>query len=223
MTQLRIQYDRKADVGVEYALRATIEQTTSQPDALDNCLVVKKGDAGTDEELMRVGSFAEVVTTPLDALPATVPLFSSPSLALIPGGILAGDIIVVTPPFVWQQYFGIGFDFQTVVDNPSVAANTVSVVTPFPAFARNMTYVVRRGLTVMLPVDGTPPYPNDGVANRDYSAVVGTEFLANDQASSWADIDTAEGRQQAMELAAQALVNSVKEDNYTGQDDRIYE
>ncbi len=158
MTQLRIQYNQIADLGVEYTLRATIEQTTSQPDVLDNCLVVKKGDSGTDEELMRVGAFSEVVTTPLDTLPATVNLFYAPSLALIVGGIQAGDdIIILTSPFVWKQHFGAGVTFQTKVDNPAVGPNLVSVITPFPAFGRNLEFIVERASVVILPVSWLPP------------------------------------------------------------------
>jgi hypothetical protein len=221
MAQLRIQYNQIADLGVEYALRATIEQTTSEPDALDNCLVVKKGDAGSDEELMRVGDFAEVVTTPKDALPATVSLFSAASLSLILGGILPGDVINVVPPFIWTQYYGSPNPFQTVVDTV-VSPTEVIVVTPFPAFGRQLTFDVFRSLTVILPVTEVPPYPIDGVANRDYTLVSGTEFLTNDQASSWANIDTANGRYAAMQEEAQLLVNAMKEDTYSGQSDKVY-
>lgn len=222
MTQLRIQYEKIADVGVEYTLRATIEQTTSQPDALDKCLVVKKGDAGADEELMRVGAFAEVVTTPKDTLPATVNLFYSPSLALILGGIQHDDVIIIVSPFIWTQHYGAGVNFQTLVDDHTYGVNMVSVVTPFPAFGRNLEFTVERSSVVILPVSTLPPYPVDGVANRDYSLVGGVEFLADDQTSSWNDIDVAEGRYNAMQGEAQTLVNAVKEDNYTGQSDRIY-
>lgn len=235
-TQLRIQYDRIADPGVEYTLRATIEQTTSQPDALDKCLVVSKGDAGTDEELMRVGDFGEVVTTPEESLPTIVDRFSSPSLALIiePGGIDIGDVITITnPPFIWRQHFGAAATFVTTVT--SAISSTEVVVSPvFPAFGRNLEFYVVRSGGVLLPVYYTlpsppppeppaPPYPIDGLANRDYTALTGPLFLASDQASSWTNIDTATGRYNSMQNEAQILVDAMKEDNYTGQTDRIYE
>lgn len=223
MAQLRIQYNRIASVGVEYTLRTTVEPTTTEPNVLDNCLVVKKGDAGTDEEIMRVGDYSEVVTTPKSILPVPVPLFSSPSLPLIPGGIQIGDVIRVYSPFVWAQHFGASALFDTAVINAGVGLNTVSVATPFPAFGRLLQFLVLRGVTVILPVSATPPYPVDGVANRDYTPFGGeTEFLTDDQASTWTDIDVANGRYTALQINAQSLVDVVKEDNYTGQADRIY-
>jgi len=226
MVQLRIQYTQIADQGVEYTLQATIEQTTSQPDALDNCLVVKKGDSGADEELMRVGSYSEVVDTPKSPLPSTVNLFSSPSLALItePGGIAIDDIIVVASPFIWRQHFSALAEFITVVDSV-VSPTLVTVTIPFPAFGRNLVFHIVRGVDTILPTTpGTPAgYPVDGLANRDYTGLgVETEFLANDQASSWTDIDVAEGRYTQMQISAQTLVNAMKEDNYTSQSDEVY-
>ena len=226
MTQLRIQYIQIADPGVEYTLQATIEQTTSQPDALDKCLVVKKGDVGADEELMRVGSYTEVVTSPKSSLPSTVNLFSSPSLALIfeGGGIAVGDIITITSPFIWSQHFGASTYFVTEVATV-LSPTLVEVTIPFPAFGRGLTFNVFRGANMVLPTTPGPPavYPVDGLANRDYTGLgVETEFLAYDQASSWTDIDVAEGRYTQMQISAQALVDAMKEDNYTGQSDEVY-
>ncbi len=230
MVQLRIQYDRVADGLVEYTMKTTIEQTTSDPDALDKCLVVRRGDSGAEESLRRVGDFAEVVTTPHPDLPATANLFSSPSLASIIGGILAGDIIeILTIPFLWAQHFGTVAPFQTVVDNPAFAANTVSVLTPFPAFARNLTFRVLRVATIILPVPlippaATPTNPIDGVANRDFTPwlPIVTEFLASDHTDTWDNIDEADGRYNQLRINAQSLVDEMKQDNYTSQNDEVY-
>lgn len=230
MVQLRIQYNQVADGLVEYTLRTTIEQTTSTPNALDKCLVVQKGDSGANEVIMRVGTYAEVVASPLNDLPATVNLFYSPSLSSIAGGIQQDDIIKVDPvPFLWAQHFGTVAPFQTVVDDHLFATNTVSVVTPFPAFARNLRFQVLRGASILLPVPLIPPAitpddPVDGVANRDYTAWPGaTQFLASDHADTWNDIDEAEGRYQQLRMTAQSLVDEMKQDNYTGQADEVYE
>lgn len=230
MVQLRIQYDRVADGLVEYTMRTVIEQTTSDPDALDKCLVVRKGDSGVEESLRRVGVYAEVVTSPKPDLPATVNLFSSPSLSSIIGGIQNGDIIKVDPvPFLWAQHFGTVAPFQTVVDDHLFATNTVSVVTPFPAFARNLKFQVLRGVTILLPVPLIPPAvtpddPIDGVANRDFTAWLPgvTEFLASDHADTWTDIDEADGRYTSLRIEAQSLVDEMKQDNFTSQNDEVY-
>lgn len=230
MVQLRIQYDRIADGLVEYTMRTVIEQTTSDPDALDKCLVVRKGDSGAEESLRRVGTYAEVVTTPKPDLPLTVNLFYSPSLSSIAGGLQVDDIIKVDPvPFLWAQHFGSVAPFQTLVVDPLFATNTVSVATPFPAFARNLKFQVLRGATILLPVPLIPPAttpddPIDGVANRDFTAWLPgvTEFLASDHADTWTDIDEADGRYTQLRVNAQSLVDEMKEDNYTGQHDEVY-
>jgi hypothetical protein len=230
MAQLRIQYDKVANGLIEYTMQTTIEQTTSQPDALDKCLVVKKGDSGTEEELMRVGTYAEVVTSPKSDLPALADVFYSPSLSTIVGGILNGDVIeLLSVPFTWGQFFGAVAPFLTVVSDDSFATNTVKVATPFPAFARNLTFRVWRGGAIVCPPQLTPPAlttdnPVDGVANRDYTAFLPgeTEFLASEHVDTWADIDVADGRFTQLEITAQSLVNEMKQDNYTGQVDEVY-
>jgi hypothetical protein len=229
MVQLRIQYDRVADGLVEYTMKTTIEQTTSDPAALDKCLVVRKGDSGTEESLRRVGSYAEVVTSPKPDLPADVDVFYSPSLSTIVGGILNGDQIeILTIPFLWAQHFGVVGPFLTLVTDDAFASNTVKVGTPFPAFARNLVFRVTRGGAVVLPPPVVPPAlttpnPIDGVANRDYTPFGVSEFLASAHADTWDNIDEADGRYLSLRIEAQSLVDLMKQDNYTSQSDEVYE
>jgi len=224
---LRLQFNRVADPGVEYAMRTTVEQTTTEPNALDQCLVIKRGDAGTDEEFLRVGDYSEVVATPFNTLPTLVDRFSSASLPLIVGGIQEGDTLTISTPFAWQQFFGADVNhITTVAVGGVVSATEVIVDDPFPAFGRNLSFSVIRGGALVLPVlpPSTPPtvYPEDGVANRYYGLVLDTLFLASDHADSWTNIDVAEGRYNAAQLEAQLLVDATKEDNFSGISDKVY-
>ena len=149
--KIELEFYKYADVGIEYMLRTVVNATYSQPDPVDVCLVVKKGDVTAAEELLRVATYAELITTPLDALPASVNLFSSASLAYMSSVILPGDIIRVDTPALWQQYFSVGVqEDYTVV---TVNSPTEVVVTPvFPAFGREITFTVWRGGSRILPV-----------------------------------------------------------------------
>jgi len=149
--QIELEFYKYANPGVEYLLRTVVDATYSKPDPVDACLVIKKGDSTAAEELLRVATYAELITSPLDALPADVELFSSASLAYMESIILVGDVVRITSPEIWTQFFyaGVQEDFTVTTVNSS----TEVVVTPtLPAFGRELTFEVWRGSSKVFPV-----------------------------------------------------------------------
>ena len=201
--QIKLYFEKYSNVGIENMLQTTIEATYSTPDVVDSCLVIGEGSSVTDEEILRVATEVEITSSPLDNLPATVTEFSSPSLSLITPTI--GDVIRVTIPDLWQQFFSVGatedYTVATVLSPTSV---TVSPV--FPAFGRGLTFEVLRSSVVILPVSGYPPV--DGLANRDFSGISGP-YLTNTHVDSWSDLTVAENRVTSLKAEASSLVDAL--------------
>lgn len=277
--QIELEFLKFAIPNVEYMLRTIVNATYSQPDPVDSCLVVKKGDVTANEELMRVATYEELIDVPLEALPATVNLFSSPSLAYLPSVIIPGDVIRITIPDLWIQYFLTGptEDFTvSVVNSPT----EVEVVTAFPTFGRGLTFEILRAGVRILPVTpslwaaatgylegdtvrsiGGDTYwcqiagtsgaaepawdttignttvdngvltwlrvdnavtPVDGVANRDYTTLLGTEFLAASHADTWLGLDTAENRLASLKAQAASLVSALNTEDWSGTEGVVY-
>jgi len=219
--------------GTEYMLRTEINSLTSTPDAVDTCLVIQKGDDTSNEELVSVATRDQLVVTPLTALPATIATFSSPSLLqaqtgdpLAPTSIQTGDVIRVTSPDIWKQFFTVGTTVDYTVDT-IVDTTTVTVTPEFPAFARNLTFEVIRSGTTILP---TPPpsgsstvYPTDGLANRDYSATpTETQYLASEHVDSWTDLTVAENRLISLKVQAESLITEMNTAEWTGTESAVY-
>ena len=217
--RIEIVFTRFSDPGKEYLLRTLIDPTYSQPDAVDFCLVVKKGDSTAVEELMRVASFAEFITTPLEALPTTVDVFSSPSLAAAAPQV--GDVIKVNSPLMWRQFFFALVQTEVVVT--SVTSPTEVVVTPaFPAFGRELTFEVWRGASLILPAAIPYVYPTDGVATRDYTGLTGIEFLANSHVDNWDDYTVANNRLTSIKNGASSLMSALNAAEWAGTEEVTY-
>jgi len=222
--QIDIGFTKYSDpAGTEYMLHTTINAATTQPTVVDTSLRVKKGSDIDDEELVTVATRAQLITSPLPVLPADVDVFSSPSLALAqigdplaPTTIQDGDVIRITTPDRWQQFFSADPEEEYVVDTV-VNPTTVTVTTPFPAFARGLTFDVLRAGVSILPPLGTPLVsPVDGLANRDYTAVPGTHYLTGAHADSWTDLTVAEDRMASIKTQAELLVTEMNTAEWTG-------
>ena len=55
--QIELEFYKFANPGVEYMLRTVVNAAYSQPDPVDTCLVIKKGDLTAEEELLRVATY----------------------------------------------------------------------------------------------------------------------------------------------------------------------
>lgn len=215
--------------GTEYMLSTEINSLTSTPDAIDTCLVIQKGDTTGNEELVSVATRAQLVTTPLTALPSTIATFSSESLPLAkigdplaPTAILTGDVIRVTTPDLWQQFFAVGTSVDYTV-TAVIDTTTVTVTPEFPAFARNLTFEVIRSGTTILPTGSPTVYPTDGLANRDYSATPSeTYYLAASHVDSWTDLTVAENRVISLKAQADSLVTEMNTAEWTGTESVVY-
>jgi len=226
--QIDMEFTKYSDPGgTAYMLNTEINSVTSSPDVVDTCLVVQKGDDTAAEELVSIATRDQLVVTPLTALPTTIARFSSPSLALLQIGdplasttVQAGDVIRVTTPDLWQQFFPVGASVDYTVVTV-VSATTVTVTPEFPAFARNLTFEVIRSGTTILP---TPPpsgsstvYPTDGLANRDYSATpTETQYLASSHVDSWSDLTVAENRVTSLKTQAASLITEMNTAEWVG-------
>jgi hypothetical protein len=191
--------------------------------AADNCLVVHRGSESNEESLLRVATLSDL-TTPLPSLPGTVEQFSSASIApLVPAGLQVGDIITVYDvPALWQYFFNVVDGATFTVDSISAPFTPFIVkVTPeFPAFARNLRFTVSRGGPLI--IGAVSPWPIDGVANRYYSYGSPLDSLTNVHYDSWDDIDSAENKFTSLRGEAQALVDALNIDNYTGILEELY-
>lgn len=213
----------------EYLLKTEVSSAVTTPDVVDSCLVVQKGDASVAEELQRVATYGQLISTPLPPLPSEVDVFSSPSLPLAqigsplaPTALVAGDIIHVTAPDVWQQFFSISpiedYEVVTVVNS-----TTVTVTPSFPAFGRNLAFTVSRGGVTILPVGAPIVNPVDGLANRNYIATpTAEEYLAALHVDSWTDLTAAENRVTNLKAQAKSLITALNAADWTGTERVVY-
>jgi len=216
--QLTLEYQKNNVPSVGYFMKTIMKVSGTDPADLYDCLVVNKGDAGTDEVIARVATFIEIFSSPLDLLPNTVNLFSSPSL---PGGIAPGDLIhfgagvgLVMPP-IWQHIYGL--TSLTVEVATVISPTEVSLVSPCPAFARNIPFQYEK-----ISPPGTTNAV-DGLANRDFSGVVGSFFRTQEHGDMWSSFAAADNKYQALRAEAQSLVDAYNEDRYSGDIEETYE
>lgn len=205
----------------EFLIQTTIDPVITAPTELETALVVQKGDETGDEVILRVGDRTEVVVTPLDTLPATVNMFSSSSFVALYGSFVVADIITILTadlPTIWSRFFSTVTTFTTVVNSIAAPATPTSpiVIPIFPAFARELTFSVTRG-----GIDLGTFY--DGVANRDYTGLTGTEFLTDTHADKWDDYDTANNKYESLRAEAQSLVDAMNVNNFDGVTEENYD
>lgn len=213
-----------------YLLRVTVEQPYTEPAAFKTCLVVRKGSDYLDEIPVRVGSYAEVMrnTSPvLVDLPPLVTRFSSTSM---PTGnyLSAGNKIkILNIPEAWQMFFGAPLEqTYTIASNvkDTEPLQEAIVTTPFPAFGRNLRYEILDNADVRVyPPSGTS-LPTDGVANRDYTGLLGSEFLCSDVAATFrTDLQAVRTFRALAEADARLLISTEDSDTYTTVNLEVYE
>ena len=206
-SRLRLIYNKEFVAPSTFLLRVTVDPVNTDPSVLDTCLVVMKGSSAVDEYLARVATYADLVTLPLYALPSAVNKFSSAGYEIFSDG----DIITITTyPQAWTTYFGITGDVVVTIDETD-PLNLV-VVPPLPAFGKGLTFTVNGGSTEY----------TDGLANRDYSLLPGSAFLATDAITLYSTFDAAESMVNALAAQAQSLVNAMNVDTYSGIDTEDY-
>ena len=233
--QIDMVFTKFSDVpSTEYMLNTVVNQATSFPTPVAAPLVIQKGDDTTDEELVRIAERSEIVTIPFTPLPTSIRIFSSlslplaqigdpsdPLVPLAPTAILAGDIIRVTTPDLWQEFFGVistvEYEVATIV-----SPTEVTITTDFPAFARNLPFEVLRDGTTILPVGDPLVYPTDGLANRDYTGLSETYYLASSHVDSWTDLTVAENRVTNLKSQAKLLINEMNTADWTGTERAEY-
>jgi hypothetical protein len=214
MAQLKITYDKRFNAFDGYLMGTEVDTVNTEPDIIQKCLVIQKASGGVAETLLRVAGAAELET--LSELPANISVFSSS--VLDDAGVLVGDVIQIENlPAIWDIYFpesAVG-DQYTVTDNSNVAFGEVTVTPAFPYPDKEIEFSVWRSGTQIYPV-GVAANPDDGAADRDYSAVPGeTEFLTGEHYDQYANYDAANNRFKALESQAQSLVDALNQDSYT--------
>jgi len=214
--QLTLEYKKDHVPSVGYFIETLMKSSGTTPDDLYDCLVVNKGDAGSDELIARVATYAEIFTTPLPILPDDVDRFSAPSMTVIPGGPQIGDEIQIgltTLPPIWQHVYGYSGGIHTIT---TVISPTMVEVTPaFPGFARNIAWdYIQASVSIH---SGT-----DGLANRDFGIIIGTLFRTRQHADMWETFKLADDKYNALRGEAQSLVDAYNEDTFTGDVEETY-
>jgi len=214
--QLTIEYKKQTPLAGVYLMETLVTTSETYPTELYKCLKVKKGSAGVEEELVDVVTESEL--TSLDELPASIRVFSSPYLSTMPGGTpQAHDIIrIQVMPDVWEYLYGaspgtVDYEVVTVID-----PNTVVVDQDFPAFGRDLGFQVYRSTTLYVDV------PDSGLANRDYSGLVGLYFRATSHGDSFSDYDAANNRYESLRANAQSLVDALNDTDFVGDTQETY-
>lgn len=217
--QLTVKYTRQTQVGIGYLLETVVNTVGSTPAEIYDCLVINKGSASTDETIARVATFAEMSSLPL--LPTAVRTFSSPSLTLMPGGTpQIGDEITITqnpPPPIWQFIYGAAPSDKVYTVVAVNSPTEVVVDQDFHAFGRNLVFDIQRPSPLFKLVGKT-----DGVANRDYTALIGTLFRARAHGDLWEDYADAQNKYESLRAEAQALVDAYNTSEFTGTTEETY-
>lgn len=201
----------------KYYIRVSVglnQEGLTTPDALKTCLVITRGSSTADESLSRVGTYAEIVTTPLPELPEDVDFFESEDL---PSDIQVGDTVrITTLPEEWSIYSLATVPFSTVVTAVDLINNRVQVATEFPAFANNLVYSI-------LHVGNVIGTGSDGVANRDFSATPSAvEYRASIGYRNFdTDLTSAQAWRVAAESDAWDLVRAYDTSAYTTTPDTV--
>lgn len=225
--RIELNFSKYSDPGVAYLLQTVIDQVYTTPDNAKSCLVVQKGSSSAAEELLRVATYTELISSPLPSLPTDVDVFSSPSLTLAenppgtPTTIQIGDVIRITCPLIWRQFFAAATQEDFIVNTVN-SPTEVTVSSPFPAFGRVLTYEVWRGGSRILPAAIPLEYPEDGLANRNYFGLPGTEFLAEGHADSWTDYTIANNRLESLKSGASSLMNALNTADWSGTEEVVY-
>ena len=221
-SQLTIGYTRQTQSGIGYLLETVVNTSGSTPSEIYDCLIVNKGGVSTDESIARVAVYNEMPSgvSALPLLPSTIRVFSAPSLSSLPGGTpQVGDIIRITqtpPPPIWQFIYGAApsdREYEVVTVN---SPTEVIVDQDFPAFGRSLTFEVERASVVEL--SGV----SDGLANRDYTGLVGTLFRTRAHGDFWEDYEDAQNKYDSLRAEAQSLVDAYNATEFTGTTEETY-
>ena len=219
--RLEITYEKTREgVGpaYDYLMRTTVNTVVTRPASIYKALVVHKGDKLADEFLHRVGTRDDIVVTPLEDLPELVNRFSADSLTAI-SGLVNGDIIKIAAnnlPVIWTRFFSQVSEVQAVVIDDTDPYDVVVDAPGFPAFARLLAFSVERASVTIHTAD-------DGVANRDYTGLTGTDFITTDHADGWTNFEDANNKYESLRTEAQSLVDAMNADNFSGVDQERYE
>jgi len=79
----------------------------------------------------------------------------------------------------------------------------------FYAFGKALNFKVYRGVSLVLDTQV------DGLANRDYTGLVGIEFRAKTHGDFWATYPLAENKFAALRAQGQSLVDDYNSDSFT--------
>jgi len=219
--RLEITYEKSREGAgplYEYLMRTTVNTVVTTPSSIYAALVVHKGDKIADEFLHRVGTRDDIVVTPLEDLPELVNRFSADSLTAI-SGLVNGDIIKIAAnnlPVIWTRFFSQVSEVQAVVIDDTDPYDVVVDAPGFPAFARLLAFSVERASVTIHTAD-------DGVANRDYTGLTGTDFITTDHADGWTNFEDANNKYESLRTEAQSLVDAMNADNFSGVDQERYE
>lgn len=218
--KITIKYEKETHASDFLTMKTTVQTTGTSPSDLYDCLLISKGSASIEERIYDIATFDDIFApTPTDLLPTEIRQFSAPSLDEIDpmySEIQVDDVIVVTNPDFWKLVFGVPATTEyTVVTK--VDSTHVVVDQDFPAFGRSLTFTVKRGVTTILTTR------TDGLANRDYSGVVGIYFRARSHSDWWDNVEVADNKYEALRASAQSLVNAYNEDKYTETVEELYE
>ncbi len=216
--QLGITYEKTlegAGPDYDYLMRTTVRPVATTPSSLYVPLVVHKGDKTADELLHEVGDRDQIILNPLDALPTLVNRFSADSFTTFANGDYI-IIAIVDLPIIWSRLYSQVTELRVEVIDATDPTDVFVDSPYFPAFGRELSFSVERSSTVIHTAE-------DGVANRDYTAVSGNDYLASDHADVWDNYDDAANKYESLRAEAQSLVDAMNADHFSGTDQENYE
>jgi hypothetical protein len=205
-------------IGEAYMMSTSVNAGNSfpTPEVLD-CLVINKGDTGTDETL-RGGATIEEFEGPaaLPILPHNIDVFETNVISLSVGQTLTFDT-----PLSWKSFFGYADTFTCVVTSV-LGGNRYRIVphstmitlgyTLIPTTLRNITFRVNMRST---------QYPG-GLITRDYTGYVATLFRTNNHVDTWGNFSVARNKFLVVQQQIQSLVNSLNMSVWSGTYTKVF-
>jgi hypothetical protein len=221
--KLELEFDKRYVSGVGCFLITTINPLVTDPSELRSGLVIMRAGSEREQFIRIAASETELDTFP--ALPTVVDHFKSATYAaLVP---VAGDIIHVVSPFpsVWENIHSYVAHTYTVLDATDPADLVIDTVFPevaFPDYGSDIRFYVTRGLTEIISAF-TPA--TDGEADRDYSSTPTDDFYlaAEHNDFLYTGVDDALNFIEARRAEAQAIVNVMNQDIYSGITEELFE
>jgi hypothetical protein len=193
---IELLFDNRSEVDDRQYMKVTVDDRT--PETLEHCLVIRRGDAMTDERLVEVAEYSRIFISPYPVLSTPLDRFDTSH------GLAVDDVVKVKLPPMWSYFLGMSGTFNTtVLEN---VGGQYRVGTPFPTFARNVQFTVNEA----------PEEYGDGLCTRVYPVIGDTYYRVNSHVDMHTSIQEVQSLFLALQSQAQSLVNDVNRDRWSG-------